>query len=99
MSNVDEMWGTFSVDDHLRRRAFVAEMVLYDRLVVPVPPTDDGEELRAWRDRGWEPERAKETVDLLEGAIYPSDCVGVVTNESSVRSILALTGWHDKVAP
>jgi hypothetical protein len=31
MSSSDELWGTFAVDDHLRRRTFVAEIVLVVR--------------------------------------------------------------------
>ena len=27
-----ELWGTFSVRDHLRPRSFIAEVLLYDRL-------------------------------------------------------------------
>jgi hypothetical protein len=39
-----ELWGTFSVGDHLRANSFVAELLLYDRLVVPVPPQEGGAE-------------------------------------------------------
>jgi hypothetical protein len=34
-----ERWGVFSVRDHQTPAPFVAEVLLYDRLVVPVPPT------------------------------------------------------------
>jgi hypothetical protein len=44
-----ELWGTFSVRDHLRRRAFVAELLIYDRLVIPYPPPGDGVEYGRWR--------------------------------------------------
>ena len=33
-----ELWGTFSVMDHLREGAFLAEVIMYDRLLIPVPP-------------------------------------------------------------
>jgi hypothetical protein len=33
-----ELWGTFSVRDHLAERAFVADVLLYDRLVIPTLP-------------------------------------------------------------
>ena len=46
----DELWGTFSVRDHLRRRAFIADVLLYDRLVIPYPPDD--EQRREWRSEG-----------------------------------------------
>lgn len=38
--NVRELWGTFSEGDHLREQAFVADLLLYVRLVVPVQFSD-----------------------------------------------------------
>lgn len=32
-----EVWATYSVKDHLQDRAFIADVMLYDRLVFPVP--------------------------------------------------------------
>lgn len=66
MSPNDELWGTFAVDDHLRPRAFVAETVLFDRLVVPQPPPDDEEQYREWAQALWHPERLKQTLAPLE---------------------------------
>jgi hypothetical protein len=65
MSANDQLWGTFAVDDHLRPRAFVAETVLFDRLVVPQPPPDEGEQYAEWTRAGWDPKKLKETLDLL----------------------------------
>jgi hypothetical protein len=59
-----ELWGTFSVNDHMRRRAFVAEVLLYDRLVIPVPPKEDQEHER-WRENRWQPERQRRLVEIL----------------------------------
>lgn len=39
-----EIWGTFSVRDHLVSRAFVADVLLYDRLVIPTLPENVPEE-------------------------------------------------------
>lgn len=58
-----QRWGTFSVTDHLRRHAFVAEVLLYDRLVVPHPP-DEAERAR-WRTMGWVPGRLDARLELL----------------------------------
>lgn len=58
-----QVWGTFSVKDHCAPDAFVAEVLLYDRLVVPVPP-DDAERER-WRQAGWEPERLDSLLAIL----------------------------------
>src|SRR6266487_250237 len=49
-----ERWGTLSVRDHLDTRGLVGDLVLYDRLVFPVPP-DEEERLR-WDGQGWKPE-------------------------------------------
>jgi hypothetical protein len=35
-----ERWGTFSVIDHKNAAALVPDVLLYDRLVLPVPTTD-----------------------------------------------------------
>lgn len=35
-----EVWGTFSVCDHMLEHAFVADVLLYDRLLVPTKPAD-----------------------------------------------------------
>jgi hypothetical protein len=58
-----QVWGTFSVKDHLNPGAFVTEVMLYDRLVLPVPP-DDGERAR-WEKNGWDPAR----LDVLLGIL------------------------------
>jgi hypothetical protein len=50
------------VADHKRPRAFVADVLLYDRLVIPVPPQDDVE---AWHESGWEPAELSERLDIL----------------------------------
>jgi hypothetical protein len=62
----DELWGTFSVRDHLRRRAFVADVLLYDRLVIPYPP--DEEQRREWRSEGWAPGRLERKLEILAKA-------------------------------
>ncbi len=58
-----ERWGTFSVADHLQPRAFVAEVMLYDRLVVPYPPTQ--EERQKWTEHSWEPGLLQRKLDIL----------------------------------
>jgi hypothetical protein len=71
MSSSDELWGTFAVDDHLRRRAFVAEIVLFDRLVIPEPPESDKSQYERWTKAGWQPHQLKETVDRLGDLAIP----------------------------
>jgi hypothetical protein len=57
-----EVWGTFSIADHKRPRAFVADALLYDLLVIPVPEDDD---LETWDENGWRPEELRETLSIL----------------------------------
>jgi hypothetical protein len=33
-----QIWGCYAVADHKKPKAFVADVLLYERLVVPVPP-------------------------------------------------------------
>jgi hypothetical protein len=71
-----QQWGTFSVKDHVKARAFVAEVLLFDRLVIPRPATEkemkaeglgppSEDEVERWRNRNWFPERQRELLDIL----------------------------------
>jgi hypothetical protein len=62
-----ELWGTFSVRDHIIDRAFVADVLLYDRLVIPTLPEGDSE--ATW-PREWELAKQKSLLgDLGDLAI------------------------------
>ncbi len=65
MASTDELWGTFAVDDHLRKRAYVADVILFDRVVIPKPPEDDKEQWNDWVKSKWDPERLKRTIGEL----------------------------------
>jgi hypothetical protein len=56
-----QIWGCYSVADHLEPRAFVADLLLYDRLVVPTPSADD---LQRWEEQ-WDPARQARLLDIL----------------------------------
>lgn len=58
-----ETWGTFSVTDHLADRAFVADVLLYDRLVIPVP---DDRERERWERLGRAPDVLDRKLTILE---------------------------------
>lgn len=58
-----ERWGTFSVADHLKPRSFVAEVLLYDRLVLPYPP--GAEERARWFEKEWRPDLLDAKLDVL----------------------------------
>jgi hypothetical protein len=63
-----QVWGTFSVKDHCLPRAFVAEVMLYDRLVIPVPP--DAAEQGRWEAQGWDPGRLDNLLSILGERAY-----------------------------
>jgi len=63
-----QVWGTFSVKDHCDLRAFVAEVMLYDRLVIPVPP--NATERARWEDLGWDPARLEKALEILGGRAF-----------------------------
>ncbi len=48
-----ERWGAFSVIDYKDARKLAADVLLYDRLILPVPPDWDRER---WIQNGWDPE-------------------------------------------
>jgi hypothetical protein len=66
-----ELWGTFSVKDHLRERAFVAEVLLYDRLVIPRPPTN------SWLTLASPLDPFKKTENGKERAYTSFDCINI----------------------
>jgi len=64
------VWGTFAVNDHCRANAFAREVLLFDRLVLPVPAHD--EERERWRHPNptdatetWKPERQQQLLAIL----------------------------------
>jgi hypothetical protein len=58
-----EVWGTYSVTDHKAPRAFIADVMLYDRLVLPVPMKGEWE---LWEQRQWAPDRLETLRKILE---------------------------------
>ncbi len=71
MPGADQLWGTFAVDDHLRKRAFVAETLLFDHLIVPIPAADEKDAYKNWEQKCWGPKDALETVVVLGDLAYP----------------------------
>ena len=64
-----EVWGTYSVRDHLAAQPWVADVLLYDRLVIPVPPREGTAEHKAewqrWEAAGWQPGVQQELTQIL----------------------------------
>jgi hypothetical protein len=77
-----ELWGTFSVMDHVREGAFLAEVVIYDRLVIPVPPDPANaktpedrsfteNQWDRWEQNGWDPKRQQMLLKILKPVAVP----------------------------
>lgn len=63
MSSDNSLWATFSVADHRGKRPFIADVLLYDRLIVPTP---DGEsERERWRTLGRDPDRQQSLLTIM----------------------------------
>lgn len=63
-----ELWGTFPVSDHLLRRAFLAEVILYDRLFTCILP--EGEDETSWPEsRNIAKQRIEQRQSLRDGII------------------------------
>ena len=56
----------FPVRDHVSNAAFVSEVLLYDRLVIPVPDPEDKMSEASWTNEGWKPELLHECLDVLK---------------------------------
>lgn len=59
MKNSAQLWGTMSVRDHLRPQAFVAELVLFEALVIPRPPQG-----AIWPEE-WDPAHQEEVLSWI----------------------------------
>jgi hypothetical protein len=81
---VGELWGSLSVNDHLGPRALVAAVLLFDRLVMPVPPDGDAAELARWSGR-WDPYRQKRMIDILGVGADPDNLVVTIPWTDSKR--------------
>jgi hypothetical protein len=58
-----QLWGTFSVADHIRPRPFVSDVLVYDRLLIPTPDAPD--EARGVEE-GWQPNLQAQLIDILK---------------------------------
>jgi hypothetical protein len=68
-SSGSEIWACFSVFDHVKPGAFLSEAVMYDRLVVPVPPRGEPDEWQRWEDMGWDPARQQQLLEVLDPVV------------------------------
>jgi len=65
---IREIWGTFSVRDHLVERAFIADVLLYDRLVIPTQP--EGGDPKKWPAE-WDLARQQRLLGVLGELAVP----------------------------
>lgn len=64
-----EVWATYSVKDHQQPRAFIDDVMFYDRLVLPVPPRVPDEvrhrEWSRWEQNNWDPSLQSLLIKIL----------------------------------
>src|SRR5262245_2816752 len=60
---MSERWGAFSVIDHKDAAALAADVLLYDQLLIPVPPDDL--ERKRWKDKLWDPDLQDVRLNML----------------------------------
>ena len=81
-----ERWGTFSVHDHISDAPFVSDVLLYDRLIVPIPDltNEDPEYVKFWDP--FKPKLQRECLDILNVKTDESDGLAfTVTWDASKR--------------
>jgi hypothetical protein len=62
-----ERWGSLSVSDHIDTASLAANVLLYDRLVLPVMAGQaDRDERAYWKARGWNPDLQRKRLDQLD---------------------------------
>jgi hypothetical protein len=59
-----ERWGSLSVRDHLNLESLITNILLYDRLVLPIP--DGIAELVRWKEEKWDPELQRDIIAKLD---------------------------------
>jgi hypothetical protein len=76
-------WGTFSVIDHQDPAALIPEILLYDRLVFPVP-TDRADRQRL-ADHGWKPDLLDTRLEELKGLVHATPWTPELREKWSTR--------------
>ena len=94
-----QIWGTFSVKDHCRANAFVREVLLFDRLVLPVP--SDEQERSRWRQpnpknpqENWDPDR----LDVLRNILGSQDILAEPVEERGLLGTIRRRRAHSPPA-
>jgi hypothetical protein len=69
---IAERWGSLAVADHTSTRDLVANILLYDRLIVPVMSNQHDRDERAyWLKKEWNPDLQLKRVEQLRGLAVP----------------------------
>jgi hypothetical protein len=78
LSEKYQLWGTFSIWDHIKPGAFLAEVIMYDRLVIPIPPdpakarnSEERTFAAQLRARWEQPERMLQLLDVVRPVAEP----------------------------
>lgn len=58
-----ERWGSFSVKDHIHTNNLASDVLMYDRLIFPVPPNED--ERERWEKNNWQPDLLNQRLEQI----------------------------------
>jgi ketosteroid isomerase-like protein len=92
-----EIWGALSVADHLGAKALVAEVLLFDRLVIPIPPPGDDEQEQDWTARDWDPGRLRRFLGILGDSGGDLDLAVPVPWTAAKRALFSATSGGSDV--
>ncbi len=95
MQELKELWATYSVKDHCQPRAFIADVLLYDRLVIPVPSREPNEirelnevyksEWDRWEKKKWDPALQESLLEVLQQSAGRGPVVETVVWDSKLK--------------
>jgi hypothetical protein len=60
-----ERWGAFAVRDHVSHAPFVTDVLLYDRLIIPIPDPVEPSGEADWAKNDWQPELQRKCRRIL----------------------------------
>ena len=61
-----ERWATLSVKDHQDAKSLIPDILMYNHLIFPIPPSYDANQIKRWKDEGWDPNLLNKRLEDLQ---------------------------------
>jgi len=78
-----ERWGTFSVKDHTFENPYAADVLIYDRLIIPRPGDSEERALWASKERNWNPDLLDSLLEILRADKSGGRAITVPWNQTT----------------